>query len=101
MFNVIDCIGRSIALAALGSATDQIVLGCNRTVAFDRRLPATLERATKIPHRQNIVFVETIVVGQRSTLCDRAEECPLSGVKRTSQIRPVMSASDPKRTFCA
>ena len=30
---------------------------------------------------------------------DRAERCPLSGVKRTLQTRPVMSAFDPKRTL--
>jgi len=30
---------------------------------------------------------------------DRAQRCPLSGVKRTWIKRLVMSASDPKRTF--
>jgi hypothetical protein len=29
---------------------------------------------------------------------DGADECPLLGVKQTSQIRPVMSTFDPKRT---
>jgi hypothetical protein len=58
----------SIALAELGSATDQTVPGCNRTIALEHDLPAALERATEIPHMQNIVFVETIVVGRRSTL---------------------------------
>jgi len=28
-----------------------------------------------------------------------SRRCPLSGVKRTSQIHPVMSASDPMRTL--
>jgi hypothetical protein len=30
---------------------------------------------------------------------DRVGECPLSGVKRTSQIEAAMSAYDPKRTL--
>jgi hypothetical protein len=38
-------------------------------------------------------------VGTKRTFFDRAQQCPLLGVKRTSQIRLVMSASDPKRTF--
>ena len=31
----------------------------------------------------------------------RANQCPLSGVKRTSRLQTVMSAFDPKRTFGA
>jgi hypothetical protein len=30
---------------------------------------------------------------------DRADECPLSGAKRTSRLERFMSAFDPKRTF--
>ena len=30
---------------------------------------------------------------------DRAPKCPLSGVKRTSQLKVRMSAFDPKRTW--
>jgi hypothetical protein len=30
---------------------------------------------------------------------DGGEECPLSGVKRTSKFKSVTSAFDPKRTF--
>ena len=30
---------------------------------------------------------------------DGVEECPLSGVKRTSKFKSVTSAFDPKRTF--
>ena len=32
---------------------------------------------------------------------DRVGECPLSGVKRTSKFKSVMSAFDPKRTLDA
>jgi hypothetical protein len=30
---------------------------------------------------------------------DRADECPLPGVKRTSKFKSVTSAFDPKRTW--
>jgi hypothetical protein len=44
-----------------------------------------------------IVLVRGPLMAQsRHAQC--ADECPLFGVKRTSQIRPLMSANDPKRT---
>jgi hypothetical protein len=35
------------------------VPGCDRTVALEHHLPAALERATEIPHMQNIPISRT------------------------------------------
>ena len=68
-----------------GSALGRSVLQLIRNVAVAKR-------------RTEIFPDECLLLALNGRRCCRSA-CPLSGVKRTSLVRSLMSANDPKQTF--